>query len=96
MIRNITGISVAIGVIFTAIWFAFPGQFISFRGDDENAAAISSKRYAATYIDPDELLNAEISSPDWEYFEEFSSTADGKTKEESSPIVRESESSQDL
>ena len=33
VIRNITGISIAIGIIFTIIWYTFPGKFISYHGD---------------------------------------------------------------
>ena len=33
VIRNITGISLTIGIIFTIIWYTFPGKFISYRGD---------------------------------------------------------------
>jgi hypothetical protein len=108
VIRNITGISVAIGIIFTAVWYAFPGQFISYRGDSEAVAAATSKRYAAAYIDPDELLNAEISSPDWEYFEEFSTGGGGdrdgvkardsseETPSKPSAIIQRTMPSQDL
>ena len=36
VIRNITGISVAIGVVFTVIWYAFPGKFI-YKADNRPA-----------------------------------------------------------
>lgn len=32
-IRSISLISIMCGVIFTVIWYLFPGQFVSFRGD---------------------------------------------------------------
>jgi hypothetical protein len=35
VVTNITLISISIGVIFTIIWYAFPGKFISFRGDTD-------------------------------------------------------------
>lgn len=50
VIRNITGISVLIGLIFTVIWYAFPGKFVSVRGTQD-----FSQRY--NYVNPDDLLN---------------------------------------
>ena len=44
VIRNITGISVLFGIVFTAIWFAFPGKFISTAKDRD---------YTARYTDTD-------------------------------------------
>jgi hypothetical protein len=55
VIRNITGISVGIGIIFTAIWFAFPGKFINVRGTDP--AAYYAERYdAGLYNAPQALM----------------------------------------
>ena len=51
VIRNITLISVSIGVIFTIIWYAFPGKFITYKGDTD-----FSSRYEKSYIDPSDLL----------------------------------------
>lgn len=39
------------------------GQFISVRGDKD-----FSSRYSPSYVEPDDLLSNEMSSPDWEYF----------------------------
>ena len=50
VIRNITAISVLIGLIFTGIWYAFPGKFVSVRGTQD-----FSQRY--NYVNPDDLLN---------------------------------------
>lgn len=65
VVRNVTAISVAIGLVFTFIWYAFPGKFISFKGqrDGVSNAAILNK------VDPNELLrNDMLSSPGFEYF----------------------------
>ena len=54
VVRNITGISIGIGIIFTAIWFAFPGKFINVRGSDPE---LYQQRYDETvYTAPDELM----------------------------------------
>jgi hypothetical protein len=37
IVRSITVISVAIGIVFTSIWYLFPGQFISYRGVTQDA-----------------------------------------------------------
>lgn len=51
-VRNITGISIAIGLVFTAIWYAFPGKFISYKGE----GYISKSPVSTKYSDPNELL----------------------------------------
>jgi len=43
VIRNITAISVGIGILFAAIWVLFPGQFISYRGDHISTVAASNQ-----------------------------------------------------
>jgi hypothetical protein len=54
VIRNVTLISGVFGTIFTLLFYAFPGKFISYRG-----TADFSKRYSSDFInkDPSELLN---------------------------------------
>ena len=64
IIRNITLISVSIGVIFTVIWYAFPGKFISYKGDTD-----FSSRYEKSYIDPSDLLQIDDTT-DTTYFDE--------------------------
>lgn len=44
VIRNITGISVLFGIVFTIVWYAFPGKFISTAKDRD---------YTARYVDMD-------------------------------------------
>lgn len=51
IVRSVTLISFVIGVIFTGVWYAFPGKFISFRGTKDFSA-----RYTTEYIDPNNLL----------------------------------------
>lgn len=51
VIRNITIISFVIGFVFTAVWYAFPGKFISYRGDTD-----FTERYTQIYQDPSNLL----------------------------------------
>lgn len=58
VITNITIISFAIGFIFTAIWYAFPGKFISVRGDTDFTA-----RYSSDFVPPQGLLSDEWSKP---------------------------------
>lgn len=57
VIRNVTFISGALGTIFTILFYAFPGRFISYRG-----TADFSQRYAADFVnkDPSELLNDQV------------------------------------
>ena len=57
VIRNITGISVAIGVVFTIIWYASPVKFISTAQDRE-------ARYQDTdyYRAPNGLMNDDLKS----------------------------------
>eukprot|EP01038_Epipyxis_sp_PR26KG_P005869 gene5869-8094_t len=69
VIKNITFISFAIGFIFTAIWFAFPGKFISVRGNNDE---MYTSRYKTSYVDPDNLLQSEFMSSDAEYFDDAS------------------------
>ena len=56
VIRNITGISVAIGVIFTLIWYAFPDRFISYRGTLDSTSKINGAS-RITYEASDLLKN---------------------------------------
>jgi hypothetical protein len=59
VVRSITFLSVLIGLVFTFVWYAFPGKFISIRAD-----ADLTSRYQTTYkyIDPDKLLMDDYSS----------------------------------
>lgn len=67
--RSITLISFAIGIVFTVVWYAFPGKFISIRSPQTEANTLG--RSIPAYVDPDELLRNDIaSSPDWEYFDD--------------------------
>jgi hypothetical protein len=69
VVRNITLLSALIGLVFTVVWYAFPGKFISIRSPLSEASALG--RLTPTYVDPDELLKNDIaSSPDWEYFDD--------------------------
>ena len=65
VVRNITGFSVAIGIIFTIVWYAFPGKFISYRGDTDFTA-----RYQQSYVDPSNLLNEQFSNSGGVYFDD--------------------------
>lgn len=56
VIKNITAICFSIGFIFTAVWFAFPGKFISVRGQRD-----FSQRYQQSFVEPEGLL-----SEDWQ------------------------------
>jgi hypothetical protein len=49
--RNITLFSFLIGVIFTVIYYAFPGKFIGYKADMN-----FSSRYESTFADPSGLL----------------------------------------
>lgn len=70
VIKNITGIVVAIGLIFTFIWYAFPGKFISYQGDTD---LTSRYRTSSTDGGLDAELNTDLVSPDdFEYFNDFS------------------------
>lgn len=51
IVRSVTLISLVIGIVFTGIWYAFPGKFISYRGTKD-----FSSRYTSEYVDPDNLL----------------------------------------
>ena len=53
VVRNITGFSVAIGIIFTLVWYAFPGRFISYKGSSSSASSSD----LIEYVSPDELLS---------------------------------------
>lgn len=57
VIRNVTLISGVLGTVFTILFYAFPGKFISYRG-----TADFSKRYSSDFIvkDPSELLNDQV------------------------------------
>ena len=52
VVRSITALSFAIGLVFTVVWYAFPGKFISYREGKDFTA-----RYPAVYMDPDQLLS---------------------------------------
>jgi hypothetical protein len=67
VVRSVTVISIAIGIIFTGIWYAFPGKFISYRGDTDFTA-----RYSVSYTDPDELLKQDFNRAQGEFFDEAS------------------------
>ena len=70
VVRNITFISAAIGIIFTVIWYAFPGKFIAYKGDTDFRS-----RYEKSYIDPSDLLNLD-NNADTTYFDENIPTPD--------------------
>ena len=57
VIRNVTLISGVLGTVFTILFYAFPGKFISYRG-----TADFSKRYSSDIItkDSSELLNDQV------------------------------------
>lgn len=57
VIRNVTLISGILGTVFTILFYAFPGKFISYRG-----TADFSQRYSSDFIDkdPGELLNDKV------------------------------------
>ena len=57
VIRNVTLISGVLGTIFTILFYAFPGRFISYRG-----TADFSQRYSSDFVnkDPSELLNDKV------------------------------------
>ena len=59
VVRNITGFSVAIGIIFTIIWYAFPGRFISYKGDRNGDVMLPpiNQYYQAS---PDDLLSKDL------------------------------------
>jgi hypothetical protein len=59
VIRNVTLISGILGTIFTILFYAFPGKFISYRG-----TANFSQRYSTeiTDKDPSELLNDKVNN----------------------------------
>ena len=59
VVRNITGFSVAIGIIFTIIWYAFPGKFISYKGDRDLDVSLPpiNQYYQAS---PDDLLSKDL------------------------------------
>ena len=59
VIRNIFGFSFAISIVFTGLWYAFPGKFISYRGNTDFTA-----RYQQSYVDPTNLLNEQFSNSD--------------------------------
>jgi hypothetical protein len=54
VVKNITGFSVAIGIIFAIIWYAFPGKFVSYKGDYSDKLQGSVQ-----YLTPDELMSKE-------------------------------------
>lgn len=54
VVRNITGFSVAIGIIFTITFYASDGKFISYKGDGSNIEALYDGK--ASYIQPDGLI----------------------------------------
>lgn len=51
VVRSITALSFIIGLVFTFIWYAFPGKFISYRENKD-----FTERYPKVYMDPDNLL----------------------------------------
>ena len=59
VIRNVTFISGILGTVFTILFYAFPGKFISYRG-----TADFSQRYSANVVDkdPSELLNEKVNN----------------------------------
>ena len=59
VVRSITLISFGIGVIFTAVWYAFPGKFVSVRAPtalDSTAYQLPSNQRSV--YSPDDLLSA--------------------------------------
>lgn len=59
VVRSITALSFIIGVIFTAVWYLFPGQFISYKKDSNYLS-----RYNYEVLDPSDLLSPnEVSIP---------------------------------
>ena len=65
VVRNIFGFSLAIGIIFTSVWYLFPGKFISYRGDTDFTA-----RYQQSYSDPSNLLNEGFLNNGGVYFDD--------------------------
>ena len=61
VIRSITGISVLFGIVFTGIWFAFPGKFISTAKDRDYTARYADTEFFRT---PSGLMDDNIGSVD--------------------------------
>ena len=58
VVKSVTFLSFAIGVIFTVTFYAFPGKFISYQANTDFAA-----RYSNTYTDPNNLLGGDNGTP---------------------------------
>lgn len=59
VIRNITGISVGIGIVFTAVWYLSPVKFISTAKDRDFTAIYKDAEY---YRAPSGLMNDDLKS----------------------------------
>jgi hypothetical protein len=78
IVRSITVISFGIGIIFTGIWYLFPGKFVNYRGDVD-----LTQRYSeATFIDPNNLLDNEFQSSNSIYFDDSSVKAEDFVEQE--------------
>lgn len=75
VIRNITGLSIAIGIVFTAVWYLFPGKFISIRGDTN-----FQDRYQNYYVDPDNLLKSDSDNYNYYYDDNSNSNTESLDK----------------
>lgn len=52
VVRNVTGISLAIGVVFTLLWYLAPNKFISYRGDLDATQTYQTQKFVV----PEDLL----------------------------------------
>lgn len=65
VVRNITLLSVLFGVIFTIIWYAFPGSFVYYKANTQ-----FTSRYPTVYVNPDELLSTEFTENGGVFFDD--------------------------
>lgn len=67
VVRNISGFSLAIGVVFTLLWYLSPVKFVSFKGAGGGAAQqtrFDSDELLRGGASSDELLDDELGQPD--------------------------------
>jgi hypothetical protein len=88
VVRNITGISVAIGLIFTLLWYLAPNKFISYKGDKVPVSYMEQSRL----LSPDDMLqdiyprDSNIDSP---YLDDGTGTPDEYNKRIPLPLPKD-------
>lgn len=77
VVRNITGISLIIGVVFTLLWYMAPGKFISYKGSQDPATSSAVSRQ---FVNPEDLLRESDADIGSDFLDDRAGLADNEIR----------------